>query len=85
MNIMMRFLHAEVYNDYSNGMNDVDVADQLQGTYQLDCWMHKRKWWRAIWMWGVQVLLINAYVLYKTTHLVIWCKDKKSLLSHYEF
>jgi hypothetical protein len=39
----------------------------------------------AIWMWGVQVLLVNAYVLYKTTHLYMWKKNKKSLMSHYEF
>jgi len=36
-------------------------------------------------MWGVQLLLVNAYILYKTTHLIMWKKDKKSLISHYDF
>ena len=36
-------------------------------------------------MWGVQLLLVNAYILYKTTHLIMWKKDKKSLMSHYDF
>jgi hypothetical protein len=33
----------------------------------------------------VQLLLVNAYILYKTTHLLTWKKKKKTLLSHYEF
>ena len=47
--------------------------------------MRKQKWWWAIWMWGVQLLLVNAYILYKMTHLIMWKKDKKSLMSHYDF
>ena len=35
-------------------------------------------------MWGVQLLLVNAYILYKMTHLIMWRKDKKSLMSHYD-
>jgi len=70
---------------YNNGMNNVDIADQLQGTYHLDCWMRKRKWWWSIWMWGFQVLLFNAYVLYQTVQSLIWKTDKKLILSHYRF
>lgn len=33
-------------------------------------------------MWGVQLLVVNAYVVYKTVHLYMW---KKSIMSHYEF
>ena len=47
--------------------------------------MCKRKWWWAIWMWGVQVLLVNAFILYKTLHLFIWKREKKQVLSQYEF
>ena len=36
-------------------------------------------------MWGVQLLLVNAYVLYRTAHLYMWKKKKKSIMSHYEF
>ena len=85
VSVMMKFLCAEVNDDYNNGMNNVDITDQLHGTYQFDFWMQKRKWWWAIWMWGVQVLMVNAYILYKTSHLIIWHKDERTLLSHYEF
>ncbi len=36
-------------------------------------------------MWGVQLLLVNAYVLYKTFHLLIWKTAKIKLLSQFEF
>jgi Transposase IS4 len=83
--VQMRFLRCKVNDDYNNGMNGVDIADQLRGSYRIDRWMHKRKWWWAIWMWGVQLLLVNAYVLYRTAHLYMWKKKKKSIMSHYEF
>ena len=47
--------------------------------------MRKRKWWWSIWMWGVQVLLVNAYVLYKSAHLLIWKTPKKDIMSQYHF
>ncbi len=84
-NVSMAFLHPEVTDMYNNGMNNVDIADQLRGTYRLDHWMRKRKWWWSIWMWGLQVLLVNAFVLYRTAHRLIWKTEKKLILSHYEF
>ncbi len=36
-------------------------------------------------MWGVQLILVNAYVLYKTSHLLIWKIAKSKLLSQYQF
>ena len=36
-------------------------------------------------MWGMQLLLVTAYLLNKTSHLLIWKKDKRSMLSLYEF
>ena len=72
VNIMLQFLRPVVTDDYNYGMNNVDQADQLRGTYRFDRWMRKRKWWWLIWMWGLQVLLVNAYVLYRSAHLLIW-------------
>ncbi len=40
-NVSMAFLRPEVTDMYNNGMNNVDIADQLQGTYRLDRWMRK--------------------------------------------
>jgi hypothetical protein len=84
-NVSMAFLRPEVTDLYNNGMNNVDIADQLRGTYRFDRWMRKRKWWWSIWMWGVQVLLVNAYVLYRTAHSIIWKTEKKKILTQYRF
>jgi hypothetical protein len=46
-------------------MNGVDIADQIRNQYWVDHWMQKQKWWWSIWWLGVQVLLVNAYLLYK--------------------
>ncbi len=78
--IMMRFLRPKIIDDYNTQMNGVDIADQLRNQYWVDQWMRKRKWW-----WGIQVLLVNSYLLYKTVHLIVWKKNPKTLLSHYEF
>ncbi len=84
-NVSMSFLRCEVTDNYNNGMNSIDVADQLRGTYRLDHWMRKHKWWWSVWMWGVEVLLVNAYVLYRTAHLYIWKTEKKKILEQYAF
>jgi hypothetical protein len=84
-NVSMAFLRPEVRDLYNNGMNNVDITDQLRGTYRFVHWMRKHKWWWSIWMWGVQVLLVNAYVLYRTAHSIMWKTDKKLLLSQYRF
>ena len=36
-------------------------------------------------MWGFHIMPVNAYILYKTAHLIIWCKKKDEVLSQYEF
>jgi hypothetical protein len=36
-------------------------------------------------MWGVKTLLVNAYVLYRETHLLMRSTKKSHLLSHYDF
>jgi hypothetical protein len=83
--VKIQFLRHTMIDDYNNGMNHVDRADQLRGNYRFDHWMRTRKWWWSIWMWGVQVLLTNAYVLYKTANIHIWKTPAKKLLSQYEF
>ncbi len=36
-------------------------------------------------MWGLQVLLVNVYVLYCSAHIIIWKTDKKNTLDQYKF
>ncbi len=36
-------------------------------------------------MWGVETLLVNAFVLYRETHLLMWKTQQKKLLSHFQF
>jgi hypothetical protein len=81
----MKFLHHQMIDDYNNFMNNVDQADQLRNQYRCDHWTRTRKWWWAIWLWGLQVLCVNAYVLYQHAHLYIWKSKKSRLLTHYEF
>jgi Transposase IS4 len=83
-NETMKFLRLSINNDYNYNMNDVDCADQLRNNYRFDHWMRKRKWWWAIFFWGVGVLKVNAYVSYLTFHLMHG-KKRNEILSHYEF
>jgi hypothetical protein len=43
-NVAMSFLCTEVTDQYNNGMNTVDIVDQIRNTYWIDRWMCKRKW-----------------------------------------
>jgi hypothetical protein len=36
-------------------------------------------------MWGLQVLLVNAYILYHSAHILIWKTNKKNILDQYKF
>ena len=62
-------------------MGGVDIADQLQNYYHFNHWMRKRKWWWSIFFWAFGVLLVNAYVSYKTYMI----SKGKWPMSHYEF
>jgi len=85
MNVAMKFLCTELQDDYNHMMNHVDRADQLRGSYRVDKWIRNRKWWWSMWLWGLETLLVNAYVLYKETHLKAWKTPSKKLLTHYDF
>ena len=75
------FYRLNVVDEYNNHMNNVDVADQLRGSYRFDHWMRKRKWWWSMFFWCFQMLMTNAYVTYKKYLLI---HDRKPI-SHYEF
>ena len=53
------FYRVNVIDDYNQFMGNVDIADQLRGSYRFDHWMLKRKWWWSMLFWAFQVLLTN--------------------------
>ena len=79
------YLRTQMQDDYNNGMNDVDISDQLRKNYCFNRWLRNRKWWWAILMWGWGVLIVNTYVAYVAANICIWKKQKKNLLTHYNF
>ena len=78
------FLQLNVNDDYIAGMGHVDVSDQLINYYRMDHWLRTQKWWWAIYLWGMGVMLVNSYVCYKTYQESIGT-DKKKILSQFEF
>lgn len=52
-----------VVADYNEFMLGVDKLDQLMSYYSF---LHKSvKWWRKIFFWLLEVVVINAYIIYK--------------------
>ena len=54
------FLHLEINDLYNMNMNNVDIYDQLMGSYCPDRWMMKQKWWWLMFVWGHITLLVNV-------------------------
>jgi hypothetical protein len=61
----MRFLRLNLNDGYNNNMGHVDVSDQLRNTYRFDHWLRQWKWWWAIWLWALGVMLVNAFAAYQ--------------------
>ncbi|XP_014478485.1 PREDICTED: piggyBac transposable element-derived protein 4-like [Dinoponera quadriceps] len=50
---------------YTEKMRAVDRADQHAATY---CFLRKSlKWWRTLFFWGMEMCVINAYIMHKIT------------------
>ena len=79
----LQFYHNELKTFYNNYMNSVDVSDQLRNSYNFQHWMRNRNWGWALFMWGFGVMLVNAYIFYKSAHLIIWSKKKDEVVSQY--
>ena len=70
----MKPLVVDAYNKY---MLRVDRLDQRMSYYQF---VRKSvKWWRKVFFWMIEVMVVNAYILY-TQHT-----DAAQKLSHKEF
>ena len=75
------FLRLNINDFYNKEMGDVDIADQVRGSYRIDKWMRKYKWWHAIFWWGFQVMMTNSYICYKTFMI----QQNLKPMSHYDF
>lgn len=48
---------------YTNSMSSIDRTNQYTSTY---CFLRKSlKWWRKMFFWGMEVCVINSYIIYK--------------------
>ena len=56
----IKFFRINSINNYNFNVGHVDLSDQLQTSYQIDCWVRNRKWWWSIMFWEICVLLTNA-------------------------
>lgn len=83
--VKMKFLRTEIQDNYNNNMNSVDIADQLRGSYSFQRFTRNRKWWWSYWMWGMGVIIVNAYRLYVTAHRHIYKTQKKQIMDQYSF
>ena len=79
--VKLPFYRLNVVDEYNNNMNNVDVADQVRGSYRCDKWMRKRKWWWSMFWWCFEMSLTNAYILYNKYMKMHEIKP----MSHYEF
>lgn len=65
--------------NYSKYMGGVDKADQFASTY---CFMRKSiKWWKKLFFWGMEISIINSFILYKEVKK----KNNEESLSHLQY
>ena len=50
-------------------MSNVNIADQLWGSYWFDHWLRNRKWWWLLMFLSIGVIIKNVYVMYVTYNL----------------
>ena len=75
------FHRINVIDVYNYNMNNVDVEDQLRGSYCFYHWMLKSKLWWSMFFWCFQVLLTNSFIIYKNCMIL----HKQKPTSHYNF
>ena len=80
----LRFLRLNTIDNYNKTMGNVDIADQLRGSYRVDHWIRNRKWWWSLWFWSLGVMLTNAYIMKCNVDLQCGV-SKENLMSQHDF
>ena len=60
------FLCPNFVDLYNYDMNSVDRADHLRMNYNMGVGLRFRKWWFSICWCGIDIAMVNAYLLYKS-------------------
>ena len=63
---MLPFLRPNFVDKYNQDLNSVDRADQLRTIYNVRKGLRQRRWWWSIYLLGLDVAIVNAYLLYKS-------------------
>jgi hypothetical protein len=56
-----KFLRFNMSHEYNYEMNDNDIVDQLRLQYRMQRLQCNQKWWWALWLWGLEMTVVNAY------------------------
>ena len=79
--VAMEYHRTNIQDEYNYGMNKIDLGDQLRNYYRMDRWKRQFKWWFALWMWGFEVSLVNAYITYTKMSTNLY-KIEKRICGH---
>ena len=79
--VVLPFLRPNFVDEYNQDMNSMDRADQLRTNYSVGRGLRQRKWWWSVFLWGLDVAIVNAYLLYKSWYEMHGLKP----MSHYFF
>jgi hypothetical protein len=82
--VAVEFLRLNINDDYNGEMNDVDISDHLRTIYKFDHWLRNKKWWWAIFLYAMGVLLTNAYLVYCSVMDEAGV-ETKNRRTHYQF
>lgn len=64
---------------YTNSMSSINRTNQYTSTY---CFLRKSlKWWRKMFFWGMEVCVINSYIIYK----IVKKKQNEKPLTHLKY
>ena len=83
--VNITFLRTNMQEMYDYGMSKIDLGDQYRGQYKMNYWKRQSKWWMTLWLFGLQVCIVNAFVAYTAMCTYLNNMNKKEMLTHYEF